>query len=352
MSDIDPWFLDHLVCPVDGTALTWDATASRLVSAAGRAYPVVDGVPLMRPRGVATAVEGLETPDEAVPEGAPWYVNSVLVSDEQKRGIRRLIEEKSTLDPVASYLVAATNGLAYAHLVGRLEEYPIPEIGLAPGEGRLLLDIGCSWGRWCVAAARRGYQPVGIDPSLGAVMAARRICAQLGVKSRFIVGDARHLPLRDSTFDCVFSYSVIQHFSLADAGQTIGHAGRVLKPGGLGRVQMPTRLGLRCLYNQFRRGFREPKGFEVRYWSLGELRRVFEQKIGKTRFLVDCFFGIGWQPGDAHLMPPVYRAVIAGSEFLRRASGWLPPLTWLADSVYVESRKGAPHEATDPLIPG
>ena len=38
-----------------------------------------------------------------------------------------------------------------------------------------LLDIGCSWGRWSLAAARKGYSVVGIDPSLGAVMAARRI---------------------------------------------------------------------------------------------------------------------------------------------------------------------------------
>ena len=39
--------------------------------------------------------------------------------------------------------------------------------------GTRLLDIGCSWGRWSLAAAARGYDAVGIDPSLGAIMAAR-----------------------------------------------------------------------------------------------------------------------------------------------------------------------------------
>jgi SAM-dependent methyltransferase len=241
-----------------------------------------------------------------------------------------------------------TSGLGYSHLVGKLTEYPIPEIRLPPGEGRSLLDIGCSWGRWCVAAGRRGYVPVGLDPSLGGVMAARRVCAQLGIQARFIVGDARHLPLRSSLFDQVFSYSVIQHFSPADAAQTIGHAGRVLKAGGNSLIQMPTKLGLRCLYNQLRRGFREPTGFDVRYWSLGELRRLFESRIGRTQFSVDCFFGIGWQASDAHLMPPVFRAVIATSEFLRRLAARFPPLTRIADSVYVESRKedtGSPRPA-------
>lgn len=337
---LDPWFLENLICPVDGGPLTWDAASSALRSAAGRTYPVIEGVPQMRVPGATTTVTGLSAPEDDLSRDAPWYVETVLVSPEQKQGIRRLIEEGSALDPVATYLVAATNGLAYAHLVGKLAEYPIPDLRLEQGEGELLLDIGCSWGRWCIAAARRGYQPVGIDPSLGAVMAARRICARLGVPARFIVGDARHLPLRTGCFDRVFSYSVIQHFSPEDAARTIGHIGRVLKPGGESFIQMPNRLGLRCLYNQARRRFREARGFEVRYWSLRELRRVFEEAVGRTSFSTDCFFGIGWQPGDARFMPPHFRIIIAFSELLRRASRWLPPLTRLADSVYVASRKG------------
>ncbi len=62
MSGLDPWLLERLVCPVSRTPLRYDETAQELISdAAGLAYPVRDGVPVMlveeaRPiDGVATA---------------------------------------------------------------------------------------------------------------------------------------------------------------------------------------------------------------------------------------------------------------------------------------------------------
>jgi uncharacterized protein len=45
---IDPVLLDILVCPVTRTALKYDAAAQELISAAaGVAYPIRDGVPIM-----------------------------------------------------------------------------------------------------------------------------------------------------------------------------------------------------------------------------------------------------------------------------------------------------------------
>lgn len=45
---IDPALLVKLVCPVKRTPLRWDAERSELVSdAAGLAYPVRDGVPVL-----------------------------------------------------------------------------------------------------------------------------------------------------------------------------------------------------------------------------------------------------------------------------------------------------------------
>ncbi len=44
----DPYLLAKLVCPVTRTPLRWDAERSELVSdAAGLAFPVRDGVPVM-----------------------------------------------------------------------------------------------------------------------------------------------------------------------------------------------------------------------------------------------------------------------------------------------------------------
>jgi uncharacterized protein YbaR (Trm112 family) len=45
---IDPWLLERLVCPVTRQPLRYDEPAQELVSdAAGLAYPVRDGVPVM-----------------------------------------------------------------------------------------------------------------------------------------------------------------------------------------------------------------------------------------------------------------------------------------------------------------
>ena len=45
---VDPWLLDKLVCPVTRGPLIWDAERQALVSqAAGLAFPVRDGVPVL-----------------------------------------------------------------------------------------------------------------------------------------------------------------------------------------------------------------------------------------------------------------------------------------------------------------
>ena len=47
---VDPRLLEILVCPVTKTTLVYDRAANELVSrAAGLAYPIRDGIPIMLP---------------------------------------------------------------------------------------------------------------------------------------------------------------------------------------------------------------------------------------------------------------------------------------------------------------
>ena len=47
---VDPRLLEILVCPLTKTRLEYDATAHELISrAAGLAYPIRDGIPVMLP---------------------------------------------------------------------------------------------------------------------------------------------------------------------------------------------------------------------------------------------------------------------------------------------------------------
>jgi len=338
---IDSWYVDHLVCPRDQSALSYADGGLRCGE--GHAFPVVDGVPVMLlpdvDQTMALAHASLRQARSAT--GAPYYLDSVGVTDEERRAIPAPSATSDDIDPVVSALVSATNGNAYRHLIGRLREYPIPELRLPPGQGRTLLDIGCNWGRWCVAASRKRYRPIGIDPSLGAIMAARRVCRQLGLNARFVVGDGRFLPFAPATIDCVFSYSVLQHLSRTDAGRVVAEIGRVLKPAGRTLVQMPTKFGVRCLYHQARRGFRDGENFDVRYWDVASLRRIFATSVGEAQISVDCFFGIGLQAADIRYMPLPTKLVILASEVLRTASGFIRPLTYVADSVYVSATRRA-----------
>jgi SAM-dependent methyltransferase len=238
-------------------------------------------------------------------------------------------------------MIGATSGFAYRNLVGEnvLREYPIPNISLSAGNGQYLLDIGCNWGRWSLAAAKKGYVPIGIDPSLGAIMAARRVARQLGLPNRYVVADARELPFKNGVFDVTYSYSVLQHLSKSDVKTALGEVRRVLKSSGMSRIQMAHRVGVRSLQHQLRRGFREPQGFEVRYWGLGELRNTFSRLVGPTTIDVDCFFGLGFQLADYAFMRRRHRPILLASEVLRRTSKVLPFLVYVADSVFCRSRK-------------
>jgi SAM-dependent methyltransferase len=268
------------------------------------------------------------------------YLESLGLSDDELEGIARQWHAgTSAIDPAVQYLVAATCGIAYKAAIGRLVEYPIPEIALPPGGGRRLLDIGCNWGRWSVAAARKGYRVIGVDPQLGAIMAARRVAKQLGLDIDYVCADARHLPFIAGAFDATFSYSVLQHFSRADCLQAVRDIGRVLHPGGVAKVQLANVLGMRSTYHLVRRGFRKTRAFEVRYYMPGELLGMFETYIGRARLHPDCFFGLGLQTTDAAFMGVTGRLALRASEVLKSAARVFAPLKNFADSVYVEAVK-------------
>ena len=343
---MDACIYDRLACPVHKTAV--QRLGDMLVCAAGDTYPIVENIPVMLvPDGQQTidsAEKTLQTARMPQPsarpfDGPPYFVDTLGCSDQEKQEIRgELAAGHTAVDPVVSYLVGATNGILYKSVIGNLASYPVPELRLEPAAGERFLDIGCGWGRWCVAAARKGYRPVGVDPSLGAVLAARRVCEQLGVRAEFIVGDARHLPFADSSFDVVFSYSVIQHFSKPHARQTLAEIGRALSERGRSLIQMPNAYGIRSLQQQIRRGFRPGTRFQVRYWSVPELKRAFTASIGDSVVSVDGYFGLGIQASDRALLPPTYRAIVTASETLRRFSRRAPWMCYFADSVYVQSK--------------
>jgi SAM-dependent methyltransferase/uncharacterized protein YbaR (Trm112 family) len=318
------WLYELLVCPRDRLELRRDG--AHLVCERGHRYAVIEGIPiLLVSEAEQTHIEGSRALAIAAFGDAAVLPQFDVGADE--------------IDPFVRNVIGATNGGLYQHLVGNLKEYPIPHLRLPAGENRLFLEVGCNWGRWCIAAARAGYRPVGIDPSLKSVRAANRVARQLGIKASYVVADGRFLPFRDESFDQVFSYSVLQHLSKENALGSLSEIQRVLRAGGGALIQMPNVFGLRCLYHQLRRGFRETRDFEVRYWRPRELLSAFTERIGPAELSVDGYFSLNVQPSDAHLFPARYRALVRVSEALRWMSGKVPVLARVADSLYVRARK-------------
>jgi SAM-dependent methyltransferase/uncharacterized protein YbaR (Trm112 family) len=307
----------ELACPRDRSRL--EPRGETLVCEQGHEYPFVDGIPVM------------VVDDEIEPTQPGYWSKPEQV--ERVRAAEPPPVEGEAVDPYVAELILGTHGNLYKHLSGGMPRYPIPDFPLPRGNGELLLDIGCNWGRWTIAAARSGYRPIGIDPSFEAIVAARRIARQLGAgDARYVVADARKLPFADGTFDVVFSYGVLQHFSKSDVALSVVDIRRVLEPGGYSWVQMPNALGALNVVRLAQRRFREGDEFEVRYWKPSELKRVFGQ-IGPTELSTDGFFTLNPQKRDIDLLPPRFRALVHVSEGLKRVHA---PTT-LADSVNIRS---------------
>jgi SAM-dependent methyltransferase/uncharacterized protein YbaR (Trm112 family) len=331
---VDPFLVDHLACPWDHAPVEIDGLGLRC-TACGRAFAVVDGIPVMLrddvTQTIAAANDSLnQVKGVPIAPAAPISpVPTPAASPPAPEGI----------DPFVQKAVAATCGTMYVPTIGKLTTYPIPSLRLPPGNGRVFVELGCGWGRWCIAAARAGYVPIGIDPMLGAVRAASRVATQLGVKAHFVTGDARYLPIRSDAADVVFSYSVLQHLSPESVAAVLTDVRRVLTPTGRFFAQFANALGARSLLVQARRGFRTATGFEVRYWTVRALRELAESRIGPTTIDVDGFLSINAQPADIPLLPGRYRLLVRVSEAIRGLATHAPWLVQVADSVYVSSAR-------------
>jgi SAM-dependent methyltransferase len=315
----------------------------------GHKYPIVEGIPVFllseKEQTIDIAFASLEAAENSV--GGPLYVDTLGISEQEKCGITETWQETGDVDQVISYLIGATSGWGYASSIGKISSYPIPDIPLEEGTGELLLDVGSNWGRWSVSAAQKGWRVVGIDPSLGAIMAARRAFAGMGLDMSFVCGDARFLPFKTDVFRSVFSYSVIQHFSESDAELAVAEIGRVLRRGGSCRIQMAHKGGIRSTYNRTRQNYMSAGIFRVRYWSLGAMRRVFEKNIGSAKLIAEAFGGLGLLAEDRMYVSPRARLLIKFSELLKKLSTLIPAMISLADSVYVVSVKD---QQTDKII--
>ncbi|MXV90378.1 MAG: methyltransferase domain-containing protein [Acidimicrobiia bacterium] len=117
---------------------------------------------------------------------------------------------------------------------------------LAPGHK--VLDLGCGSGRHAFGALRRGAEVVACDlgrtelAEVRDMVAAMRDAGEMpaGAVATTVGADARRLPFADGGFDRIIAAEVLEHVD--DDGAALAELARVLRPGGVLAVTVPSWL--------------------------------------------------------------------------------------------------------------
>jgi len=106
---------------------------------------------------------------------------------------------------------------------------------------RRVVDLGCGSGRHTVFLLQRGFDVIGIDNSPEALSLSREWLAQEGLPALLALADMRRpLPLPSGICDGVVSTQVIHHALLDTVRGTAREIHRILRPGGVLFVSVPS----------------------------------------------------------------------------------------------------------------
>jgi len=146
-------------------------------------------------------------------------------------------------------------GYFYRHSLGlkdwreraskRLNEEDIPknEIVTWPDikyflRNRMVLDVGCGTGGFCIEARSEGAHVFGIDIDSKAIEICRLKASIHKIPlERFQVSTSESLPFEENTFDFIYCNSVLEH--VGDVKKTISEMLRVTKQNGILFMKFP-----------------------------------------------------------------------------------------------------------------
>jgi ubiquinone/menaquinone biosynthesis C-methylase UbiE len=154
-------------------------------------------------------------------------------------------------------------------------------------ESDVLLDAGCSTGRFTELITGSGHQLVAVDFSMASL---RKLMQRLDVQARKTVhpvqGDIVNLPLRAEAIDKCLSCEVLEHIPSRDAQhRVISELQRVLRPGG--RLVIST-----YNYNYYWRKKSIRQGYHAGRIYFETLTRPEFRKMLQPQFNIEGLWGI------------------------------------------------------------
>ncbi len=241
--------------------------------------------------------------------------------------------------------VAATNGIQYIDRIGKLTDYPEFELPVNKVSSGIMLDIGTGWGRWLIAANKKGYIPVGADLRLEFCQTAINTMKAKGVYGYTVVADLKELPFKENCFDLVWSFSVIQHTHKDRMMACLKHIKRILKSGAFLKLEFPNSNGIHNRLGPAKESVKTADDYNswvVRYYTPAEYKAIFIELFGNFSYKVHSMLGIGVLKEDLKYVSVKNKILCAASltgTFLARL---FKPLKDISDSIYVESIKRSP----------
>ncbi len=157
-----------------------------------------------------------------------------------------------------------------------------------PRSGKIL-EGGCGLGPYLIRLRQLGYDVEGVDYNDGPIRKLLEYDPTLPVR----VGDVTALPFPDDHFQAYLSLGVIEHFTQGP-GKAIREAHRVLKPGGVFLVAVPTchifmRIAAPVRFLKSRAWLRKlfGKADDEHYWEQYFKRRDLVRILGENGFEVN-----------------------------------------------------------------
>lgn len=137
------------------------------------------------------------------------------------------------------------------------------------GPDQSCLDYGCGSGYGSHALSQHFRRVVGIDISEDAIRdCARRFRAP---NLEFAVFDPAQQPFPDASFDCVFSFQVLEHIPVDQVPNYIRFMTRMLKPDGVAVVTTPNQANYV--------GGHSGNPYHMTEYSAGELTSLFDDVL-------------------------------------------------------------------------
>lgn len=210
-----------LACPVTGEPLRLAGTLADglLTSPAGRAYPVIGGVPRLLPPDLLRPLL-----ERAHPEFADRWP-----------AVRATVAEAAPPDPAVLDTLAAYD---YQHVELADAALPIDEWratwsrfqpGIEPRAfaGQTVLEVGCGEGRHGWLVGEHARRLVGLDLSRGVEVARLR---DRRPNTLYVQGDLHRPPLLPGGFDALYSNGVLHH--TPDPRAAFDAVRPLVRPGG------------------------------------------------------------------------------------------------------------------------